>query len=67
MVPTLSVIRTFNSQPPEAIEIQSSMCPVCQPHQLQPIARWILEDGQLQGVLIASCPSPLVRCMTTRG
>ncbi|MBE9066849.1 hypothetical protein IQ260_09305 [Leptolyngbya cf. ectocarpi LEGE 11479] len=50
---------TAHNSPPDVIEIQASMCQAAQPGTPQPIARWILEEGQLLGVLVASFPSPL--------
>ncbi|EKV02813.1 hypothetical protein Lepto7375DRAFT_5075 [Leptolyngbya sp. PCC 7375] len=58
---TFPVIKPANSHPPDVVEILSSMCHVAQPEAPQPIARWILEEGQLLGVLVASFPSPWVR------
>ena len=57
MLSTDSVIQPANSHPPDVIETLSSMCQIAQPEAPQPIARWILEEGQLLGVLVASVPS----------
>lgn len=46
------------SHSPDVLEVQASMCQMSQPHPTQPIARWIMEEGQLLGVLIASFSSP---------
>ncbi|MEM6253849.1 MAG: hypothetical protein AAF821_13100 [Cyanobacteria bacterium P01_D01_bin.156] len=48
----------FNHHPPNVMEVQSSMCHIFQPQKPLPIARWILEEGQLLGVLIAKSPAP---------
>lgn len=56
MVPTTATDPTLQNHPPHVIEMQSSMCQIFQPQQPQPIARWILEEGQVLGVLIATLP-----------
>ncbi len=33
------------------------MCQISQPQKVQPIARWILEEGELLGVLVAELPA----------
>lgn len=57
MLATIPVIKPANSHPPDVMEVLSSMCQTAQPEAPQPIARWILEEGQLLGVLVASFPS----------
>ena len=59
MLSNLPINQPANTHPPDVIEVLSSMCQAAQPEAVQPIARWILEEGQLLGVLIASLPSPL--------
>ncbi|MEM7065031.1 MAG: hypothetical protein AAF572_17965 [Cyanobacteria bacterium P01_B01_bin.77] len=59
MPPAVTLPQPAHSYPPDVLEIQASMCQVAQPGIPQPIARWILEEGQLLGVLVASFPSPL--------
>ena len=61
MLSPISVIQPTHSHPPDVMEVLSSMCQTAQPAAPQPIARWILEEGQLLGVLVASLPSPLSR------
>ncbi|MEM9804684.1 MAG: hypothetical protein AAF959_05345 [Cyanobacteria bacterium P01_D01_bin.56] len=56
MVPTTATVPKLKNLPPHVIEVQSSMCQIFQPQQPQPIARWILEEGQVLGVLIATFP-----------
>lgn len=51
--------QSFSSHPPHVVEVQSSMCQSAQIPMSHPIARWILEEGQLLGVLVASFPAPL--------
>ena len=57
MVPTTGNIPPLNSHPPHILEVQSSMCQISQPQKVQPIARWILEEGELLGVLVAELPA----------
>ncbi|MGD1854189.1 MAG: hypothetical protein ACFB2W_08040 [Leptolyngbyaceae cyanobacterium] len=58
---TGSSTNRFNHYPPDVIEVQTSMCQAPQPSFPQPVARWILEEGQLLGVLVASFSSPFSR------
>lgn len=70
MLATVSVnqpVNITNSYPPDVLEIQASMCQAAQLVSPQPIARWILEEGQLLGVLVASFPSPLLRNIANCG
>lgn len=48
-----------NDCPPNIVEMQYSMSHIYQPQAIQPIARWILEEGQLLGVLVLSTSSSL--------
>ncbi|MEM7793518.1 MAG: hypothetical protein AAF579_03580 [Cyanobacteria bacterium P01_C01_bin.118] len=59
------VTQTFNSHPPHVIETQTSMCQASQFESPQPIARWILEEGQLLGVLVASFSDSALRKIST--
>lgn len=59
MPPVVTMPQPAHHSSPDVIEIQSSMCQAAQLEMPQPIARWILEEGQLLGVLVASFPSPL--------
>lgn len=61
MLSPAPVMQPVNSHPPDLLEVLSSMCQLSQPYPPQPIARWILEEGQVLGVLIASFSSPLCR------
>ena len=65
MLPAVPDAKTCNSHPPDVIEVQTSMCQVSQPGNPQPVARWILEEGQLIGVLVASFPAPLFQNIST--
>ncbi|MBX2864207.1 MAG: hypothetical protein KTR27_11685 [Leptolyngbyaceae cyanobacterium MAG.088] len=58
MLSTIPVIQSTTSYAPEVMDVLSSMCQAAQPQTPQPIARWIMEEGQLLGVLVASLPSP---------
>ena len=59
MAPNACMNQSFSSHPPNVVEVQSSMCQAAQISMTQPIARWIVEEGQLLGVLVASFPSPM--------
>lgn len=65
MLPAVPINKAFNNHPLDVIELQASMCHAVQPGTPRPIARWILEEGQLLGVLVASFPSPLFQSMST--
>ncbi|NEQ48798.1 MAG: hypothetical protein F6K11_01515 [Leptolyngbya sp. SIO3F4] len=67
MLPAGPVTKTYNLHPPNVLEVQTSMCQAPQPNPPQPIARWIVEEGQLLGVLIASFPSSLSQTLSTCG
>ena len=56
MLSTACAVVIEASHPPHVLEIQSSMCQIAQTDSPEPIARWILEEGQLLGVLVASAP-----------
>lgn len=49
-----------NNFPPNVVEMQYSMSHIYQPQVVHPITRWILEEGQLLGVLVVSTPSGLL-------
>ncbi|MEM9808927.1 MAG: hypothetical protein AAF959_27045 [Cyanobacteria bacterium P01_D01_bin.56] len=53
MLPTIPVSIATTGAPYE-LEVRLSMCQAPPPQSLQPVARWILEEGQLLGVLVAS-------------
>ncbi len=55
-------IKPLNTHPPDVLETLSSMCQAAQYLSPQPVARWIMEEGQLLGVLVASFPSTLFNC-----
>lgn len=59
MLSNRPMIQPVSSHSPDVLEVLSSMCQVAQPMPPQPVARWIVEEGQLLGVLVASLPSPL--------
>lgn len=61
MPPAVTLSPSAYSYSPDVIEVETSMCQAAQPGRLQPVARWILEEGQLLGVFVASFPSPLLR------
>lgn len=61
MLPAVTLSPPTYSYSPDVIEVETSMCQAAQPGRPRPIARWILEEGQLLGVLVASFPSPLLR------
>lgn len=67
MFPSVPITKTLNNHPPDVLEVQASMCQAAQLGTPQPIARWILEEGQLLGVLVASFPSPVFQSMFTCG
>lgn len=56
MLSAIYVVTTESGYPPHVLELQASMCQIAQVETPDPIACWILEEGQLLGVLVASDP-----------
>ena len=65
MFANVPMIKSDNSHSPDVIDVLSSMCQAAQPGTPQPIARWIMEEGQLLGVLVVSLPVPLFQAVST--